>query len=62
MSKHPTPAAIEEAVLSFALEVESDDDRKVVSFEECDEVAAQVGCHASCITRGLRALGFETVR
>lgn len=62
MSKHPTAAQIDEAVLSLALEVEDDDNRKVVSFEECDAVAEALGCHASCITRGLRALGFETVR
>src|SRR5512137_225140 len=60
MSK-PTAAQVEEAVLSLALEVEGDE-RKVVSFEECDEVAETLGCHASVVTRAIRALGFEIVR
>lgn len=57
----PTAAKIEEAVLSLACELE-DDGRKIVSFEECDEVAEGLGVHASVITRAIRALGFEVVR
>lgn len=61
MTTTPDAAKIEEAVLSLACELE-DDGRKIVSFEECDEVAANLGVHASVITRAIRALGFEVVR